>query len=1597
MIIPFFIIYYFINKKIISVVNKKLSPQIILDDQDSVDETNFSDEILLRSSKNIFKGKNENQHFLQMTDDEKREMFDKYVFQSIEHALLYLRVGVSRLSPYFTDFSFLRYMKDTYGQLPIQLFILRLTSFFPSEHQYLNYGITLLTKREDFMNAYEQFIMYQLHRINIVRQSNVSKELQSELALLDNMSDESISAIRSFWIEIFQSKMDFEISSLRYIRKMTLTTKSCYIDALEKFPNSTHLLNSYCRFLCEACGDYIECVKIGQKIKLIEQGKHVNADFCFHSFVNVFPDYLKKGILNEKGNFIQESSSSISSQLSAAISSGQISASFDNISGLQSMNTSVSSDSNKGYNYSMVNRRRNKVDLDNLIEQENFETLISTFFSNGKSKLIIQQIVERSRNIPLIISLIIAVAQTVCFLAVILIEIGFVNDYKSPIDLLESTARISKIVFSFQYCSFLAGIQYLSETHHSNISANIINLLNIRDENLPQSPCTFINPLISLNAMTESIVELIDKEMKFILSNPTDHREELKIYAQLEIPDLMNPSFDNDTFNMINQDWKKGVRIYKLSGEDHDNYSWYRMTLRGALEYFSAVVDRLAYEHALETIQSFLNKSNMTNPNSNLLLEENQTNTTNKFIKTYFELLINGLTISEPFSHLFRIISRNGIQMIKANENTLIVAILVITIIGPILFISARIYCFLKLRELMKLQAMAIKKVKNEDIVELMKPIYLKSQKVIKIHSTSNHSIYESSSVLVFYGFVSFIPIFILFGFFMATSLQFKTAFEFVKNAQQMENDAASRFLYLTMMMNYMISDHLNIIKSNYSEELHKNSMNLLNLTQNLDLSIIGKGKDLKQFYFIVSEDAEIKAKKKDVNQIPFKKSNLTFEEEIEIESQNLKCTELDNSNLSTRMNIATYLDCISIESKVNLGIQYYHVLEKTKKTDILIDSAEFLTELFILDKYLYQDLPKFQDVISSTASSEVKKEKTNSFIVGVVGMVVSIIFFIVEILALKQINFSFEAFKQLIMVLPPSSFSSNSFLTSFLIGSFSCKNPFMSKIEGIHSNSLTEEEILVNAVNEGVVNTDQNLIIQSVNPAIQKMTGFLPDQLLGQTLLYLIPRKSRLEEENNSIEKYPFYQRIGEIRGSSGSRIAELNTKVLTDKGQEILVQATVIGMFDKNRRLNQNGGFVNNRKNNLTDIFALNDAENEATKTNSSDDDDTASTTSTTIETYAPNRSRQMNMMQNNDEDEEEFVGITAILKDISYERKLKKDLKKMKRKNEILLNLLLPQPVLEKIRESKKPAYYFSNPATLIKFELDGFDEYAGTMMPKTIMTNLQVIYSKIDDILSKDNNENQKNNRLCDKEHIQFNPQFPDANQLFNNSFQQRNSIMRFNFNFDLNSHDEPDEDIHIHGLSSINCVSSRVLRTQRDNNEEENVENDENCDFSCIYNIRNDNDQFVSVAGLFDSQNELKKQAESCLRYAIKVKKIIENIGLEEQVNMFIHTKIAVCMGGPVYGFVDDPENPEFEIFTDLMDEADRIKNHGDLDVVYINENVYNNIDRNKFEIEEAFINTPLLNDRGESEESLLKVYAVHKCLKAKNNDSIFAASSDSDN
>lgn len=1621
----FLIVYSFINKKIFKEVNKKLSPPSI--NTESTDESLKSSDSQSRKLKkkySIIRSKDElsiDDVKHELNENEKREIFDSFVFQSIEHALLYLRVGVSRASPFFVDFSFMRYMKECYGQKPIQLFILQLSALFPSQHQFFNFCITTFCKKIEFFNMYENFIMYQIHRINIIRQSSASKEVQNELFRLEKMSDDSISAIRGFWSELLQAKTDFNSSSLGFIRKLSLSTKSNYIDAIEKFPNSQQILNSYCRFLCEACGDYIECARVGQKMRLIEQGKNSNADHCFHSFVNVFPHYLKKRILNVKGTFIMNSGSFSASQSSNSLSSDRLSASFDNARGMPLDINSNSNNHNFNYSSPLTIKKRNKDEFENLIEQEHFETLINNLFTNAKQRLSIQTIVDRSENVALSFSRWVSIVQFIISFVIIISTFAYVSSSSKTVSYMESATRISQISASLEYCSLVASIQYATEFFGKNMTEIMINKLNIREENLPNFACTFIYPIISLNSMKQNIIKLLNDEMKYIMSDPEDHVQELKIYTGLQL-------FNSDDDDYDYENYESGVFVFKFLYE-YPFIINYILTVRNAVEFFQSTVERLSYEKSIYIIDhvmqyanedSYVKHSNYTEKfkKQQQKIKELKLKSDERFIDfsnfftTYLDLISNGLVLAGPFNKLFGVISENSIQLTKKYKLKIQLAAEACLIIFFIIFTFIRIYNLIIIKQLIKVLSIVIKRVNSSDIQEAMKPIYLKSKKGIKIHSANNHSIFEYSPTILIYSIIGFCSIVVFIGFYTISLYIFLESFKFIEDAFELSNKSSNRFLLITDLMNTLIADRIGVFDFNLSELFMRDTLDLLAHSEQIDMSIIGKIKSLDDFYFMINEEESFNFETfenqtnttthKSKSKYPFnlkkpKTTNDNYYYQKFVRNDffnNKKCTSYDNSNESTQMNFATYLDCISIESKINMAIHYFLQLSysiKDKHFAEIMDQPEFAAALFIIDKHLFQVMPEFQNQILYVTEDEIRKQRNVVYIIGTLCIVLSAILCIIELILIKNISFSYEAFKQLLMVLPPTAFTNNPFLINFLVSTYTKTRLFVkisnnsiinsiAKLSHHKNNIISDEDTLVNVTDHAIISTDKNLIIQYVNPAVSKMTVFPADQLLGQGLVYLIPLISKKSKSRMTLERSPFYQRLDEIRSNSGDRVAEVNTICIADKGNEIRVQATIVGIFEKKSKINQKDRkkIPLLKSKSLVDGGANNNNNN---KVSNDSDSDTSANSSTITPSTTNNNARTLIGNNNNiNDDDEEFVGCTIILYDISNELKQKKEVKEAKIKTEALINLLIPQPVLEQIRSSKKRQFYSVEKATLVKIEFCGLDEYIGSVMPKQLMTFLQNLYQKITDICEKNKKEEKvlfKGSKLSkDKKNINM------------SSKVNTNEDFQFNFNNIILSTDtefSPRRNLDKNEHTTIDNTNKHQPRINNNSVDDDEInDDDENCDFTCVYNIRNDVDNFVSISGLFDSQNELNKQAESCLRYAMKVKQIIKNFELEEQFNLFIHARIVVCMGGPIDGIVDDPENPKLEIFSNLLNEADRIRDMADLDSVCINEEVYNYIVKDNYDIEERF---DLENNQIGNGQ---KVFVVNRCsVNKKNENNVF--------
>jgi hypothetical protein len=118
---------------------------------------------------------------------------------------------------------------------------------------------------------------------------------------IKTQAKKAISMSRKFW-----ENPAVELSYLYEMKSFSDQIKAVYNESLLKWPNNSRFAEDYSHFLVEGVTDFIIALKIKNRASLIEQGKNFVIDLSFRSFVRTFPAYLKKGIVNIKGRFINE-------------------------------------------------------------------------------------------------------------------------------------------------------------------------------------------------------------------------------------------------------------------------------------------------------------------------------------------------------------------------------------------------------------------------------------------------------------------------------------------------------------------------------------------------------------------------------------------------------------------------------------------------------------------------------------------------------------------------------------------------------------------------------------------------------------------------------------------------------------------------------------------------------------------------------------------------------------------------------------------------------------------------------------------------------------------------------------------------------------------------------------------------------------------------------------------------------------------------------------------------------------------------------------------------------------------------------------------
>jgi hypothetical protein len=252
---------------------------------------------------------------LLLQDNRKCAYFYKLgIDKSFRCALKYLAVGVAEHCDLFLDMSLIRFIADHHHTADCFSLITQLLSYFPHESRLLNYFFYefLLFPH---LNIGQRFLIFQVHQVKNLRESASSSELSLRLCEMRNQVKRGISLSR-----IFFNNPNVQLVFLFQIKVFTDKIKSFYDELLNKFQNNIRLHEDYSYFLIECATDYSNALKIKHKCNLLEKGRNFAVDDSFSLFVQRFPSYLKKNILDVKGNFIEVERNSAKNHNSSSLS-----------------------------------------------------------------------------------------------------------------------------------------------------------------------------------------------------------------------------------------------------------------------------------------------------------------------------------------------------------------------------------------------------------------------------------------------------------------------------------------------------------------------------------------------------------------------------------------------------------------------------------------------------------------------------------------------------------------------------------------------------------------------------------------------------------------------------------------------------------------------------------------------------------------------------------------------------------------------------------------------------------------------------------------------------------------------------------------------------------------------------------------------------------------------------------------------------------------------------------------------------------------------------------------------------------------------------
>ena len=234
---------------------------------------------------------------------------DLYLDYNPKRFIFYLQIAIGCESDaIIPDGTLFMYALEKYQDYEVFKTMLIFCSFVPG----FNKAMSLIFKHifaKKNMSYSDRFLIFAVMRIKILRQSSVSSQFSDSIISVRQETKKCRDLIKGFML----NTPDY-VSFFNSFYSTIQSANNHWIEFTSHFPNSSKAYDEYAEFLVDVMTDFKSATIQKHKTALIDDGHRLHKDWAYRSFIHWWPSYLKKGITDMHGNFVEKKRKRVGSQ-----------------------------------------------------------------------------------------------------------------------------------------------------------------------------------------------------------------------------------------------------------------------------------------------------------------------------------------------------------------------------------------------------------------------------------------------------------------------------------------------------------------------------------------------------------------------------------------------------------------------------------------------------------------------------------------------------------------------------------------------------------------------------------------------------------------------------------------------------------------------------------------------------------------------------------------------------------------------------------------------------------------------------------------------------------------------------------------------------------------------------------------------------------------------------------------------------------------------------------------------------------------------------------------------------------------------------------